>query len=273
MEEWMQRTLLDKCNEQEDGKGKRKKKKRIKGKCYWPPRWVARMWFKNTHPWIHFWKRITHLCTPKEHVTFEIKIIPNKPTGICFPLPKWPQCKLAGSFHVRREHAACALTPWLIWQTEWTLQASVLLTSRPTVPCCIGVDIYETCQRGLLDLTNESKLKPTAPSAAWHCHPEAAPVTATVSWWLITMFTLVPLLWAFDRCAENVTGISAEKEKNNQLLMTFIHYFTTQLFVATCDLGCNIEPLCWLYCQAPPSILGQCVTLSRRRCSRITTPT
>lgn len=133
--------------------------------------------------------------------------------GICLPLPKWPRCKLAGSFHVRREHAACGLTPWLIWQTEWTLQASVLLTSRPTVPCCIGVDIYETCQRGLLDLTNESRLKPTAAWAAWHCHPEAAPVTAAVSWRLITMFTLVLLLWAFDRCAKNITGISAKKEK------------------------------------------------------------
>lgn len=144
---------------------------------------------------------------------FEIKIIPNKPTGIYLLLPKWPKCKLAGSFHVRREHAACGLTPWLIWQTEWTLQASVLLTSRPTVPCCIGVDIYETCQRGLLELTNESRLKPTAARAAWHCHPEAAPVTAAVSCCLITMFTLVPLLWASDRCAENITDISAEKEK------------------------------------------------------------
>lgn len=114
---------------------------------------------------------------------------------------------------MRREHAACGLTPWLIWQTEWTLQASVLLASRPTVPCCIGVDIYETCQRGLLDLTNESRLKPTAAWAAWHCHPEAWLVTAALSWRLITMFTLVPLLWAFDRCAENITGISAEKEK------------------------------------------------------------
>lgn len=211
--EWTQHTRLDNGKEQQDGKGKRKKKERIKGKSYWPLHWVAHMWLKNTHPWIHFWKRITHLCTPKEHVTFEIKIIPKKPTGICLLLPKWPQCKLAGSFHVRRERAACGLTPWLIWQTEWTLQASVLLTSRPTVPCCIGVDIYETCQRGLLDLANESRLKPTAARAAWHCHPEAVPVTAAVSWWLITMFTLVPLLWAFDRCAENITGISAEKEK------------------------------------------------------------
>lgn len=130
----------------------------------------------NTFP-----KKSDAPSTPKEHVTFEIKIIPHEPTGIHLLLPKRTQCKLAGSFHVRREHAACGLTPWLIWQTGWTLRASVLLTSRPTVPCCIGVDIYETCQRGLLDLTNESGLKPTAASAAWHCHPEAVRVTAGLS--------------------------------------------------------------------------------------------
>lgn len=110
-----------------------------------------------------------------------------------------------------------------------------------------------------------------------HAQPDTAiqrPLVLLPPWAeLITMFTLVPFLWAFDRCAENITGnireaaSDLEKEELIKQLMPSICH-RPSISGHACDLCCNSEPSCQLYCQAPPSISGQCVTPSHMHHSR-----
>ena len=145
---------------------------------------------------------------------------------------KLTKCQALSMWGVNMQLVAC-LCDWFDRQSglSWRL---CLLHLGPLSPAVLVLTFMRHVGGGLLDLTNE-RAELTAGSTAWHCHPEVARGNAALVWWLITLFTLVPLLWFFDavlncnayRLSEKLHLNTAWKEHNKQTINLWCVLYTT----------------------------------------------